>query len=250
MSEDTATRPMPTGPSIGTVVQAWRTYRGMTGTELAQKASLDKSYVWQLEHSYIRQPKGVILERIAEALRVPLETLTLRKPPPTEVPAPEISSGVQTAPRPPVGRPAAPLDLGARPLDLAHVNEETSPLDIEVGVRAWLVRVYAEETERSAYPIRGRVTVLGRDVERVDIPLLKSHVSRVHARLIEEQRGRFVLYDGEDTRPSRNGTYVNDVRVLPDAPAELKNGDVIQIGDFVLVFQPVVSGAESEASGA
>ena len=63
-------------------------------------------------------------------------------------------------------------------------------------------------------------------------------VSRHHAQVIQEDEGIFI-----QDLSSQNGTSVNATRV---SNHKLENGDVIQIGKFVLVFRPTP--AESPAT--
>ncbi|MBW4535676.1 MAG: ATP-binding cassette domain-containing protein [Pleurocapsa minor HA4230-MV1] len=54
-------------------------------------------------------------------------------------------------------------------------------------------------------------------------------VSRFHATINPDSRGGYILQDH-----SSNGTFVNGERI--DKPFQLKNGDTIQIGPYVLLF--------------
>ncbi|MDP8924212.1 MAG: FHA domain-containing protein, partial [Chloroflexota bacterium] len=63
-----------------------------------------------------------------------------------------------------------------------------------------------------------------------DIVIHDTNVSRQHARLVRGPDG----YTIEDTQSS-NGTFVNDERVF--GPRQLRNGDVIRIGDAVFVYE-------------
>ncbi len=74
----------------------------------------------------------------------------------------------------------------------------------------------------------GETLVIGRAVES-DIVITSRRVSREHARVQREGR-RMVLTDLGST----NGTFLNDERVL--ASVELRDGDLISIGDVVLTF--------------
>jgi pSer/pThr/pTyr-binding forkhead associated (FHA) protein len=72
-------------------------------------------------------------------------------------------------------------------------------------------------------------TSIGRAVEN-DIVITSRRVSREHARVQREGR-RMILVDLGST----NGTFLNDERVL--APAELRDGDRVSIGNVILAFQ-------------
>ncbi len=69
---------------------------------------------------------------------------------------------------------------------------------------------------------------LGRAVEN-DIVIVSKRVSREHAR-IQRQGRHWVLEDLGST----NGTFVNEERV--HAPARLRDGDRLSIGDVIFVF--------------
>lgn len=74
--------------------------------------------------------------------------------------------------------------------------------------------------------------VFGRD-PAADITIPSQTVSRFHA-AITWLGDQFILAD----RDSRNGTYLNDARI--DAPAQIKSGDVIGLGQtFKLTFSTV-----------
>lgn len=68
-------------PSIGEVVRSWREVRGLTPSQLAQRANVAQPYISQLEHGKIKRPGDDILERLAAGLDVPLIDLLLRKLP-------------------------------------------------------------------------------------------------------------------------------------------------------------------------
>jgi pSer/pThr/pTyr-binding forkhead associated (FHA) protein len=57
-------------------------------------------------------------------------------------------------------------------------------------------------------------------------------VSRQHARLIRRSEGWFL----EDLQ-STNGTYLNEVRLLPHRPVRIRSGDLVRLGQFTLVFE-------------
>lgn len=70
--------------------------------------------------------------------------------------------------------------------------------------------------------------VIGRDA-KCDIPLAGANVSRDHAH-IYEAAGHYQVVDSQ----SRNGTYVNGVRVV--GHTVLRNGDQVRVGDHVIRF--------------
>jgi hypothetical protein len=88
------------------------------------------------------------------------------------------------------------------------------------------------------YPLAEGSTIVGRDADRVDINLTEqesaanSMTSRQHA-LILCQNGSLFIQDLK----SRNGTFVNRMRVEPGQTWPLQANDVIQIGGVFLKVQ-------------
>jgi len=84
----------------------------------------------------------------------------------------------------------------------------------------------------SAFPVfEGGLTGIGRDTSNF-VQLEDSRVSKRHAVLKREGNAWFI----EDLK-SRNGVFVNGMRVHV---SELKHGDKLQIGPYVMVFEPEV----------
>jgi hypothetical protein len=76
--------------------------------------------------------------------------------------------------------------------------------------------------------LAGETTTIGRAVDS-DIVITSRRVSREHSRV--ERQGRHVMLVDLG---STNGTFLNGERVL--APARLRDGDSVSVGDVVLVF--------------
>jgi len=72
--------------------------------------------------------------------------------------------------------------------------------------------------------------VIGRDRD-CDLTIRSDQVSRRHAELVWHVTGGFIVKD----RDSKNGTRVNGVPLL--APQLLKDGDVLEVGNFTLRFR-------------
>jgi pSer/pThr/pTyr-binding forkhead associated (FHA) protein len=90
-----------------------------------------------------------------------------------------------------------------------------------------IVRQRTESGER--YLLTGDAAVVGRNDDN-DIVLESTKVSRYHARIAR--------VDGEhriEDLASKNGTWLNGVRLA--RPEPLRHGDLIRIGDTVLVFE-------------
>ena len=77
-------------------------------------------------------------------------------------------------------------------------------------------------------------------VQGNDLLLPRGNVSKHHARIVHRE-GRFILTDLKST----NGTYVNGRRIAQ--ATIVREGDRIQIGDFVLRVQPAASGTQAPA---
>jgi pSer/pThr/pTyr-binding forkhead associated (FHA) protein len=80
--------------------------------------------------------------------------------------------------------------------------------------------------ERRQVALKLGSNTLGRAPE-CDIQLDVEGVSREHARIVCTSQ-RCLIAD----RGSRNGTFVNDVRLEPNQQRQLQNGDVLKIGVF------------------
>jgi hypothetical protein len=85
-----------------------------------------------------------------------------------------------------------------------------------------------------------RRLTLGRD-PNADVPIAwDARVSRLHA-LLQRAGDRWLL---SDDGLSRNGTFCNDERVT--TPRPLRDGDVIAVGDTMLVFRDATSAADDD----
>ncbi|MCK5690744.1 FHA domain-containing protein [Myxococcota bacterium] len=71
--------------------------------------------------------------------------------------------------------------------------------------------------------------ILGRVQDVADVVVDDGLASRYHASVIHES-GNFILSDMDST----NGTFLNEI---PVGRVELKNGDVIRIGNTTVVFE-------------
>ncbi len=78
------------------------------------------------------------------------------------------------------------------------------------------------------HPLAGDRVTIGRAMQN-DIVITSKRVSREHA-CIRREGWRLILEDLNST----NGTFLNDERLL--APAQLRDGDRIEVGDVTFVF--------------
>jgi len=79
--------------------------------------------------------------------------------------------------------------------------------------------------------VQERSLYIGRDKARAQIVFADPSVSRLHARLVEEVDGMFMLHD----EGSASGTFVNDERVDLQ-PRHLHSGDLIEFGRQRVIF--------------
>jgi pSer/pThr/pTyr-binding forkhead associated (FHA) protein len=89
-------------------------------------------------------------------------------------------------------------------------------------------------------PLAGQNLLIGR--KDAAITLDSNAISRRHAEMVKDPFGRWWIRD----LGSRNGTYVNGVRVTE---AVVKPGDLIQLGDYALTLTPPPEGS-GQGSGA
>ena len=91
------------------------------------------------------------------------------------------------------------------------------------------------QEDSSLFPLATETTLLGRSARAgVSVVLTYFPVNRRHA-LIRRCPDGFYLEDLH----SHNGTTLNGVRLLPDAPRKLEPGDRIEITGYVFEFRDV-----------
>jgi diguanylate cyclase (GGDEF)-like protein len=73
--------------------------------------------------------------------------------------------------------------------------------------------------------------VIGRGAE-CQIPMLDSSLSRAHALVLKKDNGRFYVSDVDST----NGTYLNEQKLVPGKAVEVKNGDLLKMGNMIFKF--------------
>lgn len=74
--------------------------------------------------------------------------------------------------------------------------------------------------------------LIGKYKDKVDVYLEDESVSRMHARVLQDQ-GSFYLEDSNST----NGTFLNKTRLQPYERKKLEQGDEIRCGNVVLYFR-------------
>jgi diguanylate cyclase (GGDEF)-like protein len=81
------------------------------------------------------------------------------------------------------------------------------------------------------FALNTKTMVIGRGSE-CEIPMLDSSLSRAHAQVLKKESGRFYVSDLNST----NGTYLNDQKLMPGKPIEVKNGDLLRMGNLIFKF--------------
>ena len=85
--------------------------------------------------------------------------------------------------------------------------------------------------------INSSIYVLGKNPSKVNgVISFNKAIGRVHCRIVFNN-GYFII-DGDGTKPSTNGTYVNNVRLRNTSPFPIKSGDVIRLAnsDFSITY--------------
>jgi cbb3-type cytochrome oxidase subunit 3 len=139
---------------------------------------------------------------------------------------------------------AATLEATARSLSAPAVNADqngnpSTPASLSTGQRQPAQLEMEDGAEKGRrWPLEGENISVGRD-QRNAIVLADPRVSNVHARLLLQPDGRYLLVDNGST----NGTTLNGRAVLE--PAALHEGDRLRIGGTTFVFRDRVEGRVS-----
>ena len=116
-----------------------------------------------------------------------------------------------------------------------QISDETDGRTIYVG-NALLNREYSLVEKRKGEELTHAVFsypfLIGKERDRVNLMVKDHSVSRIHARLIEED-GMVYIEDLHST----NGTYVNDLLLTPHERVKLKRGDFLQFGKVEFDFR-------------
>ena len=87
----------------------------------------------------------------------------------------------------------------------------------------------AKDGEKTTeYVLKDGVNLVGRD-DNCDVVIDSQHISRNHISVVVKRDGVMI----QDLN-SRNGTFVNGLRVKNSV--EIKNGDVVSLGKYRMVF--------------
>lgn len=112
-------------------------------------------------------------------------------------------------------------------LKRAGYRKQAAPQEVE----ARLVLLDDDDTDLDAIPLTGGDVILGRDPSMTPAPLLDPSVSNLHARLIRQAGGNYLLKD----QGSEAGTWVNYEEVSEEGRI-LSHGDLIHIGRVKMRF--------------
>ena len=104
----------------------------------------------------------------------------------------------------------------------------------EEPAEAVLVPLAGEPDTSEVIPLIGMDTVLGRDPSLAAIPIEDASVDRLHARLIRQADGEYLIRDQDSTA----GTWVN-YQEVPKSGIRLKHGDLVHLGEVAFRFQYV-----------
>lgn len=107
---------------------------------------------------------------------------------------------------------------------LADVNSDETVYLGKVESPEWIVNLIPKDWQRQEMKIRKSPYFIGKEMEHVDGIIEESDVSRIHAKIVQDELGVFII-DQEST----NGTYVNGRQLLPWERCKMEDGDVIGI---------------------
>ncbi|WWR15826.1 DUF6382 domain-containing protein [Lachnospiraceae bacterium JLR.KK008] len=116
-----------------------------------------------------------------------------------------------------------------------NITEQADGRTIYVG-KSLLNREYSlierKKGAEKEYPIPSYPFLIGKEKERVNLAVKEHTVSRIHAKLTEEE-GIIYIEDLHST----NGTLLNDLPLEPHERIKLKRGDLLQFGKAEFVFR-------------
>jgi ABC-type multidrug transport system ATPase subunit/ABC-type multidrug transport system permease subunit len=149
-----------------------------------------------------------------------------RPPGRSQAARPAPGDGMEAAP-PPVRQSTPPPPPPPPPAPAGHDSGPVPMQTLMVG-RGGPVLPPPPEALKPIPLVSGKM-LIGRDANRVQIPLMHPQISRVHAH-ITLHNGQAVLVDLN----SANGTFVNGARIRK--PTTVRTGDQIDIGPYALTF--------------
>jgi transcriptional regulator with XRE-family HTH domain len=109
-------------PTIGDTILAWREFKGLRSTEFAKLAGVSKGYLSAVEHNKRVNPQPKYLEKIADALDVPLEDILGRRMPPKKRDRKMLKRATGPTPQPTMARSALALPNSLLYLTFAQIE--------------------------------------------------------------------------------------------------------------------------------
>ena len=88
----------------------------------------------------------------------------------------------------------------------------------------------------------GTVVTIGRVIRGNNFPIKDPSISQSHVSIAGDGGGGWSIAD----LGSSNGTFLNGVAIEPEAPAELRHGDTIKIGERTTIRVEIVRSIEGE----
>lgn len=154
------------------------------------------------------------------------------RPTPGPVPTPVPTPGPAPVPGPaPAPRPS-PSYYGEGAGETSVLNEGAGETTILSGASSIQASLFRESNSENV-KINKSVFSIGKERMKVDYCISDNNsVSRNHAEIIIKG-GKFYIVD----QRSKNGTYVNDVRIDPLQEVEIKGGDRLRLSDEEFVFR-------------
>lgn len=91
----------------------------------------------------------------------------------------------------------------------------------------WYVNLVPKDWQRREIKVRKSPFFIGKDAGRVDGIIHECDVSRIHAKIVADEDGVFLI-DQEST----NGTFVNGIRIVPWERRKIESGDMIGVSSI------------------
>ncbi|MED3561209.1 DUF6382 domain-containing protein [Bacillus xiapuensis] len=126
----------------------------------------------------------------------------------------------------------AAVEGGTTVLGMVSVQEEEGTMALSVGHHSLAKPFLLEAATGGKLSLTKDVFRLGRDPDQVDFVAKNKVVGRVHAEILTVD-GEYFFVD----KQSRNGSYLNGVRLVPNAKTKLKHEDKIKLANEEFVFK-------------
>lgn len=115
------------------------------------------------------------------------------------------------------------------PICFRRQREECAlPIENKDNIRASIVSIFDSEVK---YEMDGNVFRIGRNVNLVNLYIPDERVNPIHAEIIREGEDFYII-----DKCSRNGTYINDVKIEPENRIPLYGSEEIRVGEEIFGF--------------